>query len=226
MTSDISRRRELAAQEQSAVYQERREALMKAAAETFREQGLDGASLIDIARRAGLDRASLYYYVSSKEELYRTVVESVVRRNLEQVQAILSGAGTGAEKLAEMIRRLMRSYAEHYPHLFVYLAEDFGRQGPTRRQGRSSAKVAETQNWRAELSTVGDQYYAAVRDIVAEGFRDGSLSSPLSAGLVAHGVIGMVSWGHRWFDPEGRSTAEEVAEGFAKMVLDGLSPTS
>ena len=52
MESDISRRRSHAAHEKNAVYTERRRALMKAAAETFREQGLDGSSLNDIARRA------------------------------------------------------------------------------------------------------------------------------------------------------------------------------
>ncbi|GAA1009821.1 TetR family transcriptional regulator [Acrocarpospora pleiomorpha] len=224
MTSDISRRRKIAAREQSAVYVERRQALMKAAAETFREQGLDGASLNDIASRAKLDRASLYYYVSSKEELYRALVEEIVQKNVEQVEIVRSGAGTGADKLREMIRLLMKSYAENYPHLYIFVAEDFGRRGPGRRQGRSSAKVAESQDWRAELSKLGDLYHTAVRDIVTEGFGDGSLSSPLSPGLVAHGVIGMVSWSHRWFDPDGRTTAKEIAEGFVHMVLDGLSP--
>jgi TetR/AcrR family transcriptional regulator, cholesterol catabolism regulator len=221
--SEISRRRNHAAQEQSAVYTERRQALMKAAAETFREQGLDGASLNDIARRAGLDRASLYYYAGSKEELYRAVVEEVVQENVTQVQAVRSRSGTASEKLTEVIRLLMISYAANHPHLYIFVAEDFGRRGPGRRQGRSSTKIARTQDWRAELSGLGDLYYKAVRDIIAEGFSDGSLSSPLSPGLVAHGVIGMVSWSYRWFKPEGTTSADEIADGFAQMVLHGLS---
>jgi AcrR family transcriptional regulator len=231
MDSDISRRRKLAAKEQSAVYKDRREALMAAAAETFREQGLDGASLNDIAQRAGLDRATLYYYVESKEELYRAVVEEVVHKNVAQVQAVKAGPGTGAEKLAEMIRHLMVSYAENFPHLYIFVAEDFGRRGPSGRQGRRPAKAAAAKkppakDWRTELSDLGDVFHSSVRDIIAEGLADGTLSSSLTPGLIAHGVIGMVSWSHRWFKPEGRTSAEEVADGFANMVLSGLTPRS
>jgi TetR/AcrR family transcriptional regulator, cholesterol catabolism regulator len=224
MASDISRRRKMAAQDQSALYKDRRSALMAAAADTFREQGLDGASLNDIAQRAGLDRATLYYYVESKEELYRAVVEEVVHDNVAQVQAVKSGPGTGAEKVREMIRLLMKSYAENYPHLYIFVAEDFGRRGPVRRQGRKSTKVTESQDWRMNLSSLGDIYHSAVSDIIVEGFEDGSLSSNLSPGVVAHGIIGMVSWTHRWFKPGGPSNAEEVADGFATMVLQGLAP--
>lgn len=223
MESDISRRRSHAAQEKNAVYTERRRALMQAAAETFREQGLDGSSLNDIARRAGLDRASLYYYAESKEDLYRVVVEEVVQENVARAQAVQSGSGTSLEKLTEMIRLLMTSYAENYPHLYIFVAEDFGRRGPGRRQGRSSTKIARTQDWRAELSGLGDLYYRAVRDIIAEGFSDGSLYSSLSPGLVAHGVIGMVSWSYRWFKPEGDTSADQIADGFAQIVLQGLA---
>jgi TetR/AcrR family transcriptional regulator, cholesterol catabolism regulator len=226
MTSDISRRREVAAREQSSVYRDRRQALITAAAQTFREQGLDGASLNDIAERAGLDRASLYYYVESKEDLYRTVVEEVVRANVEQVQAVKSGSGSGAEKITEAIRLLMKSYAENYPHLYIFVAEDFGRRGPGRRQGRKSVKQPRAQDWRVPLSGLGDLYYRAIRDIVAEGFADGTLVSSLSPGLVAHGIIGMMSWSHRWFKPDGTASAETVAEGFSAMVINGLAPRS
>jgi AcrR family transcriptional regulator len=224
MTSDISRRREVAAREQSAVYKDRRQALMTAAAQTFREQGLDGASLLDIAERAGLDRASLYYYVESKEDLYRAVVEEVVKANVEEVQAVRSGPGTGAEKIAEAVRLLMRSYAQNYPHLYIFVAEDFGRRGSARKRGRKSGKAVAAEDWRVPLSGLGDLYHAAIRDIISEGYKDGTLVSSLSAGLAAHGVIGMVSWSHRWFKPDGAATADEIADGLIEMVIKGLAP--
>jgi AcrR family transcriptional regulator len=224
MSSGISKRRKSAAKESSSIYQDRRRALMEAAAATFREQGFDGASLNDIAQRAGLDRASVYYYVESKEDLYRDVVEESVRKNVEQVENIRRGSGNGAEKLAEAVRTLMESYAENYPYLYIFVAEDFGRRGPERRQGRSAKKSDQTRDWRAELSSLGDAYHTEVREIVTQGFTDGSIQSKLSAGLVAHGVIGMVSWSHRWFKPDGATSAAQIAEGFADIVLSGLHP--
>lgn len=222
MASDISRRRKAAAQEQGPLYMERRGRLMGAAADIFREQGLDGASLNDIAKRAGLDRATLYYYIESKEDLYRAVVEDVVHDNVNAVEKVRNGEGSGADKLSQAIHLLMDSYEKNYPHLFLFVAEDFGRRGQVRRQGRKPAAAAAVEDWRTQLVGLGDAYYSALKSVVAEGLADGSLSSQLSPGLVAHGVIGMVSWSHRWFKPEGRASAEEIADGFTAMVLDGI----
>lgn len=201
---------------------ERRGRLMSAAAEIFREQGLDGASLNDIAQRAGLDRATLYYYISSKEDLYRAVVADVVHENVNAVQEVRNGDGSGAEKLTRAIHLLMSSYEKNYPHLFIFVAEDFGRRGQVRRQGRKPAASEAIQDWRADLVVLGDAYHSTLKGIIAEGVTDGSLSSNLSPGLVAHGVIGMVSWSHRWFKPDGGASAEEIAAGFSRIVLDGL----
>lgn len=197
---------------------------MKAAAETFRERGLDGASLNEIAKRAGLDRASIYYYAASKEDLYRALVEETVRANVESVSMVRDGEGSGAEKLALTIRLLMKSYEEHYPHLFIFVAEDFGRLGPQTRQGRKASASPSGRDWRGELSALGECYHICVRDIVKEGYEDGSLQSALSPGIVAHGVIGMVNASHRWFNPSGPATGEDVAAGYVEMVLSGLRP--
>jgi len=51
-----------------------------AALEEFARDGLHGASMRDIATRAGIAKPKLYYYISSKEDLYREILESIVDR--------------------------------------------------------------------------------------------------------------------------------------------------
>ncbi len=46
-----------------------RERIRKAALELFREKGFDGATLREIAKRAGMGASSIYRHVQSKEEL-------------------------------------------------------------------------------------------------------------------------------------------------------------
>ena len=46
-----------------------RERIREAAGELFREKGFDGATLRDIAKRAGMGASSIYRHVQSKEEL-------------------------------------------------------------------------------------------------------------------------------------------------------------
>lgn len=48
--------------------------ILKAAAESFAEDGFVGARVDDIARRAGINKALLYYYVGDKAALYAQVL--------------------------------------------------------------------------------------------------------------------------------------------------------
>ena len=48
---------------------------MKAATEIFARKGFDGTRIAEIAERSGLPKANVYYYFTSKEEIYTAVLE-------------------------------------------------------------------------------------------------------------------------------------------------------
>jgi TetR/AcrR family transcriptional regulator len=60
------------------IREENERALLAAAESMFAEQGFAGATTAAIARRAGVPKASLHYYFSTKEGLYRSVIERVL----------------------------------------------------------------------------------------------------------------------------------------------------
>jgi TetR/AcrR family transcriptional regulator len=51
-----------------------------AALEEFASHGLHGASMQAIANRAKIAKPKLYYYISSKEDLYKEILESIVTK--------------------------------------------------------------------------------------------------------------------------------------------------
>ena len=51
-----------------------RERILEAAAEEFGRAGFSGAKVDAIARRAGVNKAGLYYHVGNKEKLYEAVM--------------------------------------------------------------------------------------------------------------------------------------------------------
>lgn len=87
-TSGIARRRAVAREEANPSYLERRAEIVRAAARVFKAKGLQGANLGDIAAESGADRASLYYYVGSKEELFHELVRGAVEANLARARDI------------------------------------------------------------------------------------------------------------------------------------------
>ena len=82
---------------QRAVADARRSLVLDAARAAFLELGLDGASMREIARRAGYTPGAIYSYYASKEEMYGALLgESLERLNarVAAAQAGLAAAGT------------------------------------------------------------------------------------------------------------------------------------
>jgi AcrR family transcriptional regulator len=209
-SSEIAKRRAAAKSEASKHYIARRRELIKAAAAVFKEKGLAGTSLDEVGRVAGVDRASLYYYVGSKKELFEEVVLDAIVANVEMAERIRDGEDAPADKLHRLVEQLLVSYGEYYPHLFVFLQEDTAKLQTTRR--RDGIDVVELHR----------RFDRAVIAIIQEGVEQGSFRADLPPRIAAYGIIGMVNWTHRWFNPDGPVGADEVGKAFAKLAIEGL----
>jgi AcrR family transcriptional regulator len=211
MASGIGKRRAAARDEGKAAYRERRAEIIAAAAEIFKKHGYRGTKLNDIAEALQLDRASLYYYVGGKEELFHDVVGGAVERNALTAEAIVEGPGTAPEKLRTLVAGLMVSYAETYPFLYVYIQENLSNISPDR------------SDWAREMRHLNKRYENAVVAIVQAGIAEGSFAVNTQPWVVAYGIIGMVAWSNRWFGPtESTVPAEEIGAAYADTLLTGL----
>lgn len=65
---------------ETAVNEMRRQLILKAARATFFELGLEGASLREIAKRAGYTPGALYTYFASREDIYAALLGESLQR--------------------------------------------------------------------------------------------------------------------------------------------------
>lgn len=209
--SRISLRRRAAIAEGGKEYAERRTRLIQIAAVVFQEKGYAAATLQDIAQRFGTDRASLYYYVGSKEELLHECISQVLDSNLAEGERIQAGPGSPRSKLTELITITIRSFEEHYPYAFVYMQENMHHVS-----SRDS-------DWAADLVEKTHAYERLVQGFIQEGIADGSIRSDLPTGLLANGLYGMMNWTHRWFTPGGAWISEDLADAFLAVFFDGVA---
>lgn len=79
--------------------------IVHAARERFLMQGVDGASLRDIAKGAGTNIGMVYYYFKTKDELFLAVVEEVYAGFVADLTLALSDSAVPAEQ------RVRRIYA-------------------------------------------------------------------------------------------------------------------
>jgi AcrR family transcriptional regulator len=80
----------------------KREAIIEAATAVFFEAGFEGASMSQIATRAGGSKRTLYGYFPSKEELFLAVAHNKAEHFLEPVVAALSQT---TDELPEALQR-------------------------------------------------------------------------------------------------------------------------
>jgi AcrR family transcriptional regulator len=215
ISSNIAQRRLQARLSGDKDYQQRREQLLKAAGRVFQEKGFKGASINDVARAVGIDRASLYYYTSGKEELFREMVHEATLANIEMAETIRASKIPPDRKIRDFITSLMRSYETHYPYLYVYVQEDM-------------TQIAQkSTRWAREMNKLAKRFDQAVIGIVQEGLDDGTFrSNGGTAAVIAFGIIGMCNWSHRWFKPTGKLSGAMIGTVFADMILDGLTRRS
>jgi TetR/AcrR family transcriptional regulator len=120
---------------QTARREKTRAAILAAAQDAFAEGGFGGARVEEIAQRAGVKRASIFYYFEGKQDLYQTVLHTLVSPLLDDVRKVLSlgeqvrAAGPGVELIERGVsmfvdflarspnaaRILLRELADHQP---------------------------------------------------------------------------------------------------------------
>src|SRR6201998_1354059 len=71
--------------------EERRAAILQAAAQEFAEHGIAGARTDAIAREARVNKALLYYYFKDKETLYGAVLDDAFSGLKDTVLRVLDG---------------------------------------------------------------------------------------------------------------------------------------
>ena len=78
--------------------------IVDAALEVFAEKGFAAAKLDDIARKAGISKATLYLYFDTKDEIFRAVAQSAVASLIEALERQVEGADA---PFAEIAPRLL-----------------------------------------------------------------------------------------------------------------------
>ena len=208
--SNIEARRKAALEDGGVVYMARREEIVQAAAHVFRERGFEAATLRDVAAALNTDRASLYYYVGSKEELLQQIVSEALRRDIEIAEAVKRSRVGSREKIAALIESMVDSYDKNYPHMMVYI-EDLGRI------------ARQDSEWSIDVIEQTRAYESLVHSILRKGQRDGTLRADLPVELSALALFGMINWMHRWYRPDQKWKVQEVAATFTAIFLDGYA---
>jgi AcrR family transcriptional regulator len=185
---------------------EKQHGLLMSAAAVFAEQGMEKASMAQIASRSNVSKALLYHYYPSKDSL----IFAIVHTHLVELEASVAAAVDEGLAPEAQLRALVGVVLDRYR----------GADDAHKVQLVGTAALSEPQ--RAEIRAVERRivrHFSAVLRRINPGLDDPgrSLLMPVTMSL-----FGMMNWVYMWFRDGGTITREDYAEVATTLILEGI----
>ena len=180
----------------------RKEEIFSRAAELFKLRGYEATTMRDIAREVGIEAASLYNHIRSKDELLREICFQVANRYVSEMNQIVATDAAPTDKLSALIR------------LHVRLATD-----------DTAAVHIANYEWKhlpeADLlafKNLRKNYENGFLDLINDGILRGQLNPALDPKVALFTILSAVRWIGFWYR-EDRHVAPNMLEKQIEMIL-------
>jgi AcrR family transcriptional regulator len=180
--------------------------VLDVAACLFHEKGYRSTSLTDIANALGMNKASLYHYVRSKEDLVR----QLILRASQRLRDVSRNPTIDILAPDQALELLIREHCE----VLLDCPNEIGLLIQQRKFVEPTVLL--------EISERERTYVSHVRSVIARGVTQG-LFRPTDISVTTALVLDTVNGLLRWYRPNGKLTRPEVIEATWKFVRGGLT---
>lgn len=184
------------------------ERVLETAARLFRSRGYTATTTREIAAELGIQKASLYYHISSKEDLLYRICVGSMRDHLDGLHAVLERPGDVLSKLREAIDGNVARLHSDSDRNAVALVE-LRALAPDRR---------------ARVIGMRDEYETALRGLVAAAQGAGVVRSDVDAKYLTISLLSLINWSIIWYRVDGKLTPKQLAEFLMDVYLEGARP--
>lgn len=183
----------------------KKELILQKAAAMFREKGFAATSMRDLAETVGIEAASLYNHIRSKNEILEALCFEVANRFNTNIDLVETSQQHSIAKVESLLRFHIRQMIEHYEEVYVadrewkHLDEPYLSNFHTQRR-----------NYRKKFAS-----------IIEEGIRKNEIrpiDAPTAVLIILHAVSGIESW-HR---SKARIDERQLEDNMIMIMTDGL----
>jgi AcrR family transcriptional regulator len=183
--------------------------IFQVACRLFAQRGFDGVSMRDIAAECGVSKATLYHYFPDKDSILRPLAMGTTKSLYLHVARHDVPDETPLLRLRAFLVETARFF-EKFRWAWIAASTAFWSDPKTRAR-------KERLEWR-------DRYEELLREILQAGIAAGDLRD-MDVKLAGHFVLGSINWMPRWYAPEGKLSAAEIAGRFCELIIDGIRAT-
>lgn len=187
----------------------RRHQILSTSSKLFAEKGFPGSSMRNISAQMGVEAASLYSHISSKEELLQEIIFPLGEELLKQLDEVNDIYFNGEEKLRVAIKNHVEVLCRNMDAFQVFI-----------------------QDWKyltephlSQFKKMRDRYESGFRQIIQTGM-DENIFENLDKKFVVLTLLSSVNWVAQWYNPEGPLTPEKIAENIADILIYGIKKKS
>jgi len=175
--------------------------ILEAAAQIIHEKGFHAASMQEIADAVNLRKASLYYHVSSKQEILLLILDKAIELLTEEIRAVVHRPLPPDERLCQAVTTYLGILIENRDLSSVLLFEH-----------RSLTDEAKAEHYPRR-----DQFERLWRDLIQEGMDSGHFA-PANPSIAAKNLLGALNWAITWFRPGGPLTSDQLGEQISQLL--------
>lgn len=171
----------------------------------FRERGFAASSMRDLAETVGIEAASLYNHIRSKNEILESICFDVANIFNEKIQEIESGRQSNINKIESLLRFHIEQMVDNYEKVIVSDREWRHLDEPYRA------------NFQNQRRTYRKRFAAIIEDGIVKG-EIRRIDAATAVLIMLHAINGIESW-HR---SKVKMNADELANNMIRILIDGL----
>jgi AcrR family transcriptional regulator len=189
----------------TVVKKSRKQQIEEKATVLFQERGYAATSMRDLAQDLGIEAASLYSHIKSKEEILQKICFRMAEEFFSAWQEVdLENSSQAAKMEKAMIA-----------HVKVITKD-------------TDASAVFFNEWRhlsepylSDFLGMRDDYEGRFKKILRDGMASGEFKI-VDEKFMMLTILSSLNWTHNWYKPEGNLTPEEIGKRLSGLLLNGL----
>jgi len=185
----------------------RKDEVIRIAARLFADKGYHATTLDEIAEEIGVTKPALYYYITSKEDILRSIINRIMEP-MEEVCRVGNSTLSPKEKLERMVSILVMFSAERRETTLIA----FEQSNILPKRSRDAFRRRQKE----------------VEDVVQQTLKEGmdlGVFAQADIKVTCFAILAMANWTYRWYSPSGNFTPREIADQLIRLIEHGYLKT-
>jgi len=172
----------------------------------FKTKGYAASSMRDLAQILGIEAASLYSHIKSKEEILQKICFKMANAFFLAIEQV--NETTPEQQLEAAIKVHFKMISENIDASAVFFNEWRHMSEP----------------YLSEFLAMRTRYEQFFMEIIHQGIKQGQFRV-IDEKFAMMTILSSINWTHQWYRPTGKMSMDEIGDHLSELLINGLIKT-